>query len=169
MDFGALDFNISGDMSGAGVLAPTPDAGSSYSFGVLASDAAIPNTIPFLNTPLFAPATMAPDGVQLINTRSNTSFWNFDQSQIPTSIQNVIGSVVSAATKSAVQNSADLINKQSAQPGYLGQFAKNFQSTQTGAQLNAGAIATQFQNFIANPIVWFAAAAAIVLLVFARK
>jgi hypothetical protein len=126
----------------------------------------IPLSSDLLPTPssLFPFPSSQPDGVQLINSRSNTSFWDFDQSQIPQSLQNVFGSLTEAAAKTGLQVAQSSMNKGTQQPGNIGGFFRNFQSTQTGAQINAGAYATQFQNFLYNPMVWFAAIAGIVLL-----
>lgn len=103
-------------------------------------------------------------------SRSNTSFWNFDQSQVSKTLSDVIGSSVGqAAAKTGLQLASDSINKNANQPGLLGQFANNFRSTSTGQQINAGAYASQFQNFLANPVVWLAVIVGVVLIFVLRK
>jgi len=103
---------------------------------------------------LFNAPSFEPDGGQLIDSRSNSSFWNFDQSKITNGLFDVLGSVGSAAAKTAIQGTADQINTGANQQGQLGAFFRNFQSTQTGAQLNAASYATRIQNWFANPVVW---------------
>lgn len=104
---------------------------------------------------LFPTPTLLTDGQTLIDTRSNVSFWDFDQSKITSSLQDVLGSVTQAAAKSGVQLASDAINRNAnnSNPTIAGLF-KNFQSTQTGAQIQTASIATRVQNFFANPMVW---------------
>lgn len=104
---------------------------------------------------LFPTPTLLTDGQTLIDTRSNVSFWDFDQSKITSSIQDVLGSVTQAAAKSGVQLASDAINRNAnnSNPTIAGLF-KNFQSTQTGAQIQTASMATRAQNFFANPMVW---------------
>ena len=104
---------------------------------------------------LFPTPTLLTDGQTLIDTRSNVSFWDFDQSKITSSLQDVLGSVTQAAAKSGVQLASDAINRNAnnSNPTIAGLF-KNFQSTQTGAQIQTASIATRAQNFFANPMVW---------------
>jgi hypothetical protein len=144
---------------------------SGFESGGLGFDWEIPSSSSLLSEPssLFPSASYEPDGLQLLNGRSNTSFWNFDQSLIPSGLSDVLGSLGSAAVKSAVQGSADLINKQAKDQTALGGFFRNFQSTQTGAQLNAGAIGTRIQNFMANPLVWFGAVGLVAVFFLMRK
>jgi hypothetical protein len=106
---------------------------------------------------LFPTPTLLTDGQTLIDTRSNVSFWDFDQSKITSSLQDVLGSVTQAAAKSGVQLASDAINRNAnnSNPTIAGLF-KNFQSTQTGAQIQTASIATRAQNFFANPMVWLA-------------
>jgi hypothetical protein len=118
----------------------------------------------YASTDFFPKASLATDGAALIDSRSNTSFWNVDQSKIPASLQNVFGSLTEAAVKSGVQVASSTINRGTQQNGVVGGFFKNFRSTSTGAQINAGAYSTQIQNFFYNPIVWFAAVGLVVLL-----
>lgn len=104
---------------------------------------------------LFPTPTLLTDGQTLIDTRSNVSFWDFDQSKITSSLQDVLGSVTQAAAKSGVQLVSDAINRNAnnSNPTIAGLF-KNFQSTQTGAQIQTASMATRVQNFFANPMVW---------------
>ena len=104
---------------------------------------------------LFPTPTLLTDGQTLIDTRSNVSFWDFDQSKITSSLQDVLGSVTQAAAKSGIQLASDAINRNAnnSNPTIAGLF-KNFQSTQTGAQIQTASIATRAQNFFANPMVW---------------
>ncbi len=104
---------------------------------------------------LFPTPTLLTDGQTLIDTRANVSFWDFDQSKITSSLQDVLGSVTQAAAKSGVQLASDAINRNAnnSNPTIAGLF-KNFQSTQTGAQIQTASIATRAQNFFANPMVW---------------
>ena len=104
---------------------------------------------------LFPTPTLLTDGQTLIDTRSNVSFWDFDQSKITSSLQDVLGSVTQAAAKSGVQLASDAINRNAnnSNPTIAGLF-KNFQSTQTGTQIQAASLATRAQNFFANPMVW---------------
>lgn len=104
---------------------------------------------------LFPTPTLLTDGQTLIDTRSNVSFWNFDQSKIQSTLQDVLGSVTQAAAKSGVQLASDAINRNAnnANPTIAGLF-RNFQSTQTGAQIQTASLATRAQNFLANPMVW---------------
>lgn len=108
---------------------------------------------------LFPTPTLLTDGQTLIDTRSNNSFWNFDQSKISATLQDVLGSVTQAAAKSGIQLASDAINRNAnnANPAIAGLF-RNFQSTQTGAQVQAASIATRTQNFFANPMVWLGVA-----------
>lgn len=118
---------------------------------------------------LFPSPSYATDGVQLIDSRSNTSFWNFDQSKITNGLSDVLGSVIQAGGRTLLQGSGDLINKGANQPGQVGSFFQNFRSTQSGAEINAGAYASRFQNFLANPLVWFAAVGLVIVLIFMRR
>lgn len=104
---------------------------------------------------LFPMPTLLTDGQTLIDTRANVSFWDFDQSKISSSLQDVLGSVTQAAAKSGVQLASDAINRNAnnSNPTIAGLF-RNFQSTQTGAQIQTASIATRAQNFFANPMVW---------------
>lgn len=120
--------------------------------------------------PIFPSPSFLPNGATDLDSRSNSSFWDFDQSAVKNTIGNVIGSDFGKAiAKTGVQLAADSINKNANQPGLLGQFSRNFRSTATGQQINAGSIATQFQNFLANPMVWFAAVAGVVLIFVLRR
>jgi hypothetical protein len=120
---------------------------------------------------LFRSASVEPDGIQLIDQRANSSWWDFDQSKITSSIQDVIGSVTQAAVKTAIQKSGDSINTQANMnnSSWLTGFAQNFRSTQTGAQINAASYATQIQNFFANPIIWFVGIALVGMMLFMRR
>lgn len=120
---------------------------------------------------LFRTASVAPDGIQLINERANTSFWNFDQSKITNSLQDVLGSLTNAAVKTAIQKAGDSINTEANKnsASWMTGFAQNFRSTSTGAQINAASYATQVQNFFANPIVWFVGIILLGLLLFMRR
>lgn len=104
---------------------------------------------------LFPTPTLLTDGQSLIDTRANVSFWDFDQSKITASLQDVLGSVTQAAAKSGVQLASDAINRNAnnANPTIAGLF-RNFQSTQTGVQIQTASMATRAQNFFANPMVW---------------
>lgn len=114
------------------------------------SDIVIPKA-----TDLFPTPTILTDGQSLIDQRANTSFWSFDQSKITASLGDVLGSVTQAATKTGVQLASDAINRNTnnSNPTIAAMF-RNFQSTQTGAQIQAGAIATRAQNWLMNPMLW---------------
>ena len=165
-------FDFSSDSStpspGYGVLAPSDNVGSGFVF-----------QIPYVNQPvtpylsdipsIFPSASYAPDGTQLIDGRSNSSFWNYDQSKVTQSLQNVFGSLVEAGAKTGLQVAQSTINRGTQQQGNTGAFFRNFQSTQTGAQINAAGYATQIQNFLFSPIVWFASIALVIGYVFLRR
>lgn len=156
--FKIMDFSSSGpdiDMGGQGVLAPSQNA----------FDIPYVNDVPWYQSP-----SLLPGGVTDVDQKSS-GFWGFDQSKIPQSLQNVLGSVVEAGSKLAIQKSADLINRGANDPkaGPWGMFLNNFRSTATGAQINAGAQAFSIQNFFANPVVWFAAIAGVILFFVLRK
>lgn len=104
---------------------------------------------------LFPMPTLLTDGQTLIEDRSNTSFWNFDQSKITAKLEDVLGSVTQAAAKSGIQLASDAINRNAnnANPTIAGLF-RNFQSTQTGAQIQTASMATRAQNFLMNPWLW---------------
>lgn len=146
---------------GYGVLAPTEDRGSGFVF-----------QIPYVNQPvspyrldipsIFPSASFAPDGTQLIDGRSNSSFWNYDQSKVSASLQNVFGSLVEAGAKTGLQVAQSTINRGTQQQGNTGAFFRNFQSTQTGAQINAAGYATQIQNVLYSPVTWLVGILAIV-------
>lgn len=159
------------------------DVGPSPGYGVLQAQESSPYTfeIPYVNQPvspyrsdlpsIFPLPSTDTDGLQFINNRANASDWSWgiDQSTIKASLNNVIGSVVQAGVKTGVQVASSSINKGTQQPGNIGAFFNNFRSTQTGAQLTAGSLATQMQNFLYNPIVWFGAVALVVLVFLMRK
>lgn len=134
--FDSVDMDIEGAFSGYNMSSE-----GSYS---------IPSALQLFPTP-----TLLTDGQTLIDTRANVSFWDFDQSKISSSIQDVLGSVTQAAAKSGVQLASDAINRNAnnSNSTIAGLF-KNFQSTQTGAQIQTASIATRAQNFLANPLVW---------------
>jgi len=144
------------DMGGAGVLAP--QQGTSWD-------------IPYVEeVPWYQPPSVFPAGSTDASNRSNTTFWGFDQSKITASLSDVLGSVVQAGAKTAIQAAAGSINTAAnGQPSGIQSFFNNFRSTATGAQINAGAQAFSIQNFFANPIVWFGAVAAVVLFFILRK
>jgi hypothetical protein len=120
------------------------------SFGGYGGEWSIPSAQQLFPTP-----TLLTDGQSLIDTRANVSFWDFDQSKITASLQDVLGSVTQAAAKSGVQLASDAINRNAnnSNSAIAGLF-KNFQSTQTGAQIQTASLATRAQNFFANPMVW---------------
>ena len=100
------------------------------------------------------PITTSPSGVYDIESRSS-SWWDYDQSKISASLQDVLGSVVQAGAKSAVQKAADSINTGSNNKNpTIAEFFRNFSSTKTGAQVQAGAMGTRALNIISNPILW---------------
>lgn len=154
-------------------------------YGVLAADVPVANSepfmfqIPYVNRPttpysldvpsIFPSPSFVPDGGQLIDQRTNTSFWNYDQSKVSQSLQNVFGSLVEAGAKTGIQVAQSTINRGTQQQGQIGGFFRNFQSTQTGAQINAAGYATQIQNFLFSPIVWFASIALVIGYVFLRR
>lgn len=152
-------FDSLGDLSLSG------DYASADQTGVLDYNPQLPE----FEQRMFGPIDTAPMGEYDIAYRSNSSFWDFDQSKITAGISDVLGSGVQAGTKLLIQQASDSINSgtKSSNP-WLAGFSQNFQSTKTGAQLNAGAYATRIQNFFANPIVWFGAAAVVLFLLFRR-
>jgi len=112
------------------------------------------------------PASNQPDGAFLIDARSNTSFWNFDQSKINA----VLSDVLSAGVKSGIQFAADSVNRnQTNSNPYVSSLFRNFQSTQTGVQLNTASYATKFQNWLSDPIVWMFALLGVVMLVIVKR
>lgn len=129
--------------------------------------------IPYLDTPpLFPPMTLAPDGAIAGSLRSTgDSFWGFDQSKITASLQDVLGSVIQAGGKAAVQLTGDAINKAAngQDNNIWTSLAKNFTSTKTGAQIQAASLATRAQNFFMNPMVWLGAVGLMILFVVLRK
>jgi hypothetical protein len=134
-------------------------------------------SIPWLNNsgdspPLFPPATLVPDGgFNLAQRSSGDSFWGFDQSKITASLQDVLGSVIQAGGKAAVQLTGDAINKQAngQENSIWTSLARNFTSTKTGTQIQAASLATRAQNIIMNPMVWLAAVGLVILFVVIRK
>ena len=82
---------------------------------------------------MFGGGSIIPDGVTLIDQRSNTSFFGgvFDQSKVTASIFDVMKSGVEAAGKVGVQLAGDSINRNANQQGFLGSLARNFRSTST--------------------------------------
>mgnify|MGYP003385533653 CR=1 FL=1 len=128
-------------------------------------------SIPYVNSDvsLFTPPSLAPDGVALIDNRSNSSFWNFDQSKISAGLSDVLGSVVKAGSATAIKYAGDSINRNSNQPGSVGTFFQSFQATKTGAQINAASLGNSVMNFLANPLVWLGLVGGIALFVFMRK
>jgi len=116
---------------------------------------------------LFPLASVVPDGAQLIDQRSNTSFWDFDQSNLKASIEDVLGSVFQAAKNTLIAGAGDLIRTgtQNENP-WLRAFAKNFQSTLTGAQIQAQGQLNRVQQFLANPTVWIVAGVGLVVMLF---
>ena len=144
------------DMGGAGVLAP--QQGTSWD-------------IPYVEeVPWYQPPSLSPSGMTDASHRTNVSFWGFDQSKISASLADVLGSVVQAGAKSAVQAAAGSINTTAnGKPSAWQSLANNFRSTKTGAQINAGAQAFSIQNFFANPLVWFGLIAAVILFFVVRR
>ncbi len=115
---------------------------------------------------MFGPIDTSPGGAYDISYRSNTSFWDFDQSKITAGIMDVLNSGVQAGTRLAIQQASDSINSGTQQSNpWVSGFFKNFQSTKTGAQINAASYATQIQNFFMNPLVWFGGAALVLFFV----
>lgn len=159
-DFSTPDFNLAAspysDMAGAGVLAP--QQGTSWD-------------IPYVNeVPWYQPPGLSTGGSIDLANRSNTTFWGVDQSKITASLADVLGSVIQAGTKTAIQAAAGSINSAAnGKPSGLQSLMANFRSTATGAQINAGAQAYSIQNFLANPVVWFGAVAAVILFFILRK
>lgn len=144
------------DMGGAGVLAP--QQGTSWD-------------IPFVQeVPWYQPPGLLPGGNTDMGNRSNNTFWGLDQSKISASLSDVLGSVIQAGAKSAVQAAAGSINTAAnGKPSTWQSLANNFRSTSTGAQINAGAQAFSIQNFFANPIVWFGVIGVVILFFVVRK
>lgn len=157
-----------------------------WDFGIFSNDAPAKNyvelsagennwglDIPYLeNPPLFPHATLAPDGASSVLARSTgDSFWGFDQSKISASLSDVLGSVIQAGGKAAVQFTGDAINKQAngQDNSIWTSLARNFTSTKTGAQIQAASMATRVQNFFFNPMVWLALVGAVILFVVLRK
>lgn len=119
---------------------------------------------------LFPTPSFLTDGQSLVDSRSNTSFWNFDQAKVLSSLQDVLGSVAQAGVKSGIQFAGDAINRNANSPNAnVSSFFRNFQSTQTGAQIQAASYATRVQNFFANPIVWFVIAGTGLLFFMSRR
>lgn len=153
MNLFGQDFSVEGDYASAsqtGVLEYNPQ-------------------LPEFEQRMFGTIDTAPMGEYDIAYRSNTSFWDFDQSKITAGIYDVINSGIEAGGRLAIQSASDAINSgtKSSNP-WLSGFSQNFQSTKTGAQINAASYATKVQNFFANPIVWFSAAALALVLLFRR-
>lgn len=147
---------------------PTPDMGGA---GVLAPQQGTSWDIPYVaEVPWYQPPGFSTGGVIDLANRSNNTWWGVDQSKITASLADVLGSVVQAGAKSAIQAAAGSINSAAnGKPSGWQSFANNFRSTATGAQINAGSQAFAFQNFIANPIVWFGAVAAVILFFVVRR
>ncbi len=118
---------------------------------------------------MFGTPNLNPDGVNLIDQRSNTSFFNFDQSKVSASIIDVMKSGAEAALRVGVQAASDSINRGSNQNTMLGSFLNNFRSTKTGAQIQAGAAASRAQAWLLNPIVWVAGIGLVALVFVLRK
>jgi hypothetical protein len=144
------------DMGGAGVLAP--QQGTSWD-------------IPYVEeVPWYQPPTLATGGSIDLENRSNNTWWGVDQSKITASLADVLGSVVQAGAKTAINAAAGSINSAAnGKPSGLQALAANFRSTATGLQINAGAQAFSIQNFFSNPMVWFALVGGVILFFVVRK
>lgn len=112
--------------------------------------------IPYVNSaPLFPPQTVATQGqLNVVEPQGVLASWDFDQSKITASLQDVIGSAVQATGKAGVQYAAGQINAGANTKGSLQTWFQSFQATKTGAQINAASYASQAQNFLANPVLW---------------
>jgi hypothetical protein len=118
---------------------------------------------------MFGTPSTQPDGVTLLDSRSNTSFFTFDQSKVSASIFDVMKSGAEAALRVGVQTASDSINRNAKNPGIVGSFLNNFRSTKTGAQINAAAYATSAQAWLMNPVVWVVAIVGIAAVFLLRK
>lgn len=156
---GLLDFFGSDDNSTPSTVAMLP-AGA----GVMAQGA--PS---YFELGMFGSPNMQTDGQNLIDQRSNTSFFTFDQSKVGASIFDVMKSGAEAALRVGVQVASDSINSNAQNKTPMGSFWNNFRSTKTGAQINTAAYATQAQAWLMNPIVWVVTLVGIALVVLMRK
>lgn len=154
LDFGLGDMNYNptpfefGDNVSLLDTPSVPVDGSAMNWGNIFS------SVDALDSSTLFPITTSPSGVYDIESRSS-SWWDYDQSKITASLQDVLGSVVQAGAKSAVQKAADSINTGSNNKNpTIAEFFRNFSSTKTGAQVQAGAMGTRALNIISNPILW---------------
>jgi hypothetical protein len=133
--------------------------------GVLAPQQGTSWDIPYVaETPWYQPPGLSTGGVIDLANRSNNTWWGLDQSKITASLSDVLGSVLQAGAKTAVQAAAGSINSAAnGKPSGLQSLAANFRSTATGVQINAGAQAFSFQNFVSNPLVWFGTVVVVIL------
>ena len=144
---------------------------SDYSMGAPGSGVFASGGPSYFDLNMFGTPNLQTDGQNLIDQRSNTSFFTFDQSKIGASIFDVMKSGAEAAVRVGVQAASDSINRGAAQNknNVFGSFLNNFRSTKTGAQINAAAYATSAQAWLMNPIVWVGAIVGLVLLLVLRK
>lgn len=161
---GYFDFSVptffgadtSTDMGGSGVLAP--QQGTSWDIPYVAE------------VPWYTPPSLATGGTIDLANRSNNTWWGVDQSKITATLADVLGSVVQAGAKTAINAAAGSMNTAAnGKPSGLQALAANFRSTATGMQINAGAQAFSIQNFFANPMVWFALVGGVILFFVVRK
>lgn len=164
---GLFDTSFASSPSDWSSYTPTSDYG--VEAAIASSNMALSDTQQSFADDMFGGATLQPDGTALIDQRANTSFFTFDQSKVSASIFDIMKSGVEAATKVAIQQSGDSINRQSKQNNIFGSFARNFRSTKTGQEIQAASLATQAQNFLMNPMIWMIASLGIVLLLMMRR
>lgn len=160
-----MDYNFWDTEQGSGVLAPVSEPAYAPQYisggGVLKPQSG-PSYLDF--TELWGTPNVNPDGQNFVDQRANTSWSIFDQSKVSASLFDVMNSGVQAAGKVGVQYASDSINREAKQNSIFGSFARNFRSTKTGQQINAASYATQFQNFLMNPVVWLVAGLGVVAL-----
>ena len=142
---------------------------SDYSMGAPGSGVLASGGPSYFELNMFGTPNTQTDGVNLIDQRSNTSFFTFDQSKITSSIFDVMKSGAEAALRVGVQAASDSINRNAKNPSIFGSFLNNFRSTKTGAQINAAAYATSAQAWLMNPIVWVVAIVGILGVILLRK
>jgi len=142
---------------------------SDYSMGAPGSGVLASGGPSYFELNMFGQPNLLTDGQNLIDQRSNTSFFTFDQSKVSSSIFDVMKSGAEAALRVGVQAASDSINRNSKNQGIVGSFLNNFRSTKTGAQINAAAYATSAQAWLMNPIIWIVAIVGVVLFFVVRK
>lgn len=92
-------------------------------------------------------------------TSNSGDWWNFDQSKISNSIQDVLSGVgaglktsVQAAVSAAPKAGGDILKN------FINSATQKFMTTATGQQVEAAAVQQKITNFVTNPIVLFGVA-----------